>query len=922
MKSKFISVILTVAVCLGLLLVPAMGVSVSAADPGAGKAAFQMPAVKNVDPGATFLVDVTIYNPHSLCMTWAALVMEWDDALLSLNDVTDGDWTLYPAGLKWPQPWNTATDNFTMQAGQLTPGTYQTGTITHCTINFTAANTEGNATVRFSHDAGEYGGEYCYISDPSGEVQDWSAFQNMTVNIGIPKLKVDVVGNGTVTIGGVGTPTSYPNTTNQSWDDSVSLLANPDAGWEFHNWTGDITGPAGDASSYVNITDFWNNVTANFVEKPPEIAVSTNDLDFTGGNGLRQGDNTANDTVVISNTGGGLLNWTASRQGGSAPTWAVNDTWTWMEFYSMLPDGTPYPNPNWTAGWGVNDTPVVMAVTGESGSNYTGIVDFVYDAQRSVEGGLVATMYNATVKVDKATLDNVEQLANMKIKMGSPPDYTDVQALVEWDYAPSPYGPQVHGWPYYPGKIWFYNVTKTILAGGFPVPGMTDTTTCMAVVTGTQVVSTPMGDFTCWVIGHVALPTYTAFKEVYWSDDAKNFVLDVDGGTYDAPPPYIRSLVDMSPPAWLRIDPLTGSLATGESEPLTATVYSAGLAVGEYNTTFTISGSDETVNVTLEVLPATTTNVMRNLPGNAMELNQTWPGDTFDVYVNFTAPFNQMNAISLTDLAPDGWEVAVDAANCTADGTNASYVKATGNKVEVTWWGDPNVGFAVDTNFSAKYQVTVPETANPGINEWPLNDGSKAWVEYYEGMAGPYTSNVTDEYQMMITVPGYATGETRDVNANPLPDTTVVLENGGWAGSDASTPDYSIECRNTGVYWLKGIKDAYYTVETLEIGGHPIHNANHTADIDWSTADLLANSYHVVDGMNVADLDFEGDYGLVPQSCTMSYAMKSVNLYVFSPAPVYDIHNGVVTAIESYGLSQWKAVRSVMSWQNPYHPTP
>jgi len=340
-----------------------------------------------------------------------------------------------------------------------------------------------------------------------------------------------------------------------------------------------------------------------------------------------------------------------------------------------------------------------------------------------------------------------------------------------------------------------------------------------------------------------------------------------------------------------------------------------------------LSGNATPVNITMDSDKSVTAHfaeTMRNFDDTLKLANELYPGDTFDVYVNFTAPFDKMNAVSLTDLAPDGWEVAVDAANCTADGNvTADYVKATGNKVEVTWWGDPNVGFDVDTNFSALYQVTVPETAKPGINTWPLcghPDEDDAWLEYYLNAEGPYTSCIDGDWQMVITVPGYATGETRDVNANLLPDTTVVLRNSAWVGSDESTPDYSIECRNTGVYWLRAIKDAYYTLDTDEIGNHPVHNANHTEYIDWSTPELLANSYHAVDGMNVTDLDFEGDYGLVPKSCNMSYAMQSVNLYVFPPAPVYDIHNGVVTAIDSFGLSVWKATRPVMSWQNPYHP--
>jgi len=60
--------------------------------------------------------------------------------------------------------------------------------------------------------------------------------------------------------------------------------------------------------------------------------------------------------------------------------------------------------------------------------------------------------------------------------------------------------------------------------------------------------------------------------------------------------------------------------------------------------------------------------------------------------------------------------------------------------------------------------------------------------------------------------------------------------------------------------------------------------------------------------------DFEGNYGLVPRACTLSYAMKSVNLWLYPPALNYDIYG---TVIDSWGISEWKALDSIHSWQFP-----
>jgi len=116
-------------------------------------------------------------------------------------------------------------------------------------------------------------------------------------------------------------------------------------------------------------------------------------------------------------------------------------------------------------------------------------------------------------------------------------------------------------------------------------------------------------------------------------------------------------------------------------------------------------------------------------------------GQTFDVTVTFTAPQDEFNSIGLTDLAPDGWDVTVDAVWCTPV---ASTVKATGNKTEIIWFGEPDVGFDNGTSFSALYRVTVPGDASAGIHTF---DG---FVEYWVGSGGPYLEDTTGDSEVEV----------------------------------------------------------------------------------------------------------------------------------------------------------------------------
>jgi len=303
--------------------------------------------------------------------------------------------------------------------------------------------------------------------------------------------------------------------------------------------------------------------------------------------------------------------------------------------------------------------------------------------------------------------------------------------------------------------------------------------------------------------------------------------------------------------------------------------------------------------ITVKVGKATFIDVIRDLPADALDLDAEYPGDTFYVYVNFTAPEDDFNSIGLTDFAPAGWDVVTDVSWCSPV---ADETMSPGNKAEYAWNGP----FGEGTNFSARYEVTIPATAEPGIHEWPVcPDMDEAWVEYWFGAEGPFKSCVMGEFEKIVTVPGKVRGETRDVNADLLTSTMVILyeEVAVDEDDDSSTAPDALYCNDvddTGLYWQSASKYCYFTLDTNAMPGS--RNPWHEDNIDFSTVALLAAGYN---------MDFEGDYGLVPKACTMSYAMESVNHWLFVPT------DAMLVPHPEWKLSNWKAMESVHSWQFP-----
>jgi hypothetical protein len=360
---------------------------------------------------------------------------------------------------------------------------------------------------------------------------------------------------------------------------------------------------------------------------------------------------------------------------------------------------------------------------------------------------------------------------------------------------------------------------------------------------------------------------------------------------------------------WLSELPASGSLTTNFAMPnqtVDICVNVSGMPADDYSAYINITEEGDPANFTLvqvnmTIKPATAVDNFRDIiastdSGKPGETTELYAGETFDVYVNFTAPptdpNNGFNAIGLTDVAPNGWTVTVNKDWCWIDGSPASALKvnALGNKAEIMLSGPYDAG----TTISLMYRVTVPTTATPGLNTWyRCPDASKAWLEYYFNDEGPYTNCISGDWNVTVTQPGNLVGVTREVNTALLSDVDVqlLLVGPGYLRSDISTPNYDDTAWVTGTYWLVAEKTRWYTLNITD--GVMLPGASFTIDLTTPVKLAAGNVFN-----------FEGDYGLIPRAPTMSYALKSVNLWKFPPNA-------------AWGLSDWKAMDVCNAWLYP-----
>ena len=279
---RFLSVSIVLAVCLGLMLVPAAQQDV-AANPGPDWGYEILPNTTTVgfDEDFNVTVSAVCYDACS-ALTWQIMV-DFDQTYLQIINITRPATLPNPPDNSTPDPYPgeptlNNTDGWVYDGYGVPPATATVNvTFNAWTIHFRSNNvTTGSTYLNFV-----YVNPYFSTDVFGGDAYlNWSEVVNGTVRIGSPTLTVNVTpaGNGTVKANGV-TLTGYPNTTNRSWDEVVQLNATTTVeNRTFDHWSGDLNG----TTNPTNITmDGNKNVTAHFASAAA-VATLEGHVTFSG----------------------------------------------------------------------------------------------------------------------------------------------------------------------------------------------------------------------------------------------------------------------------------------------------------------------------------------------------------------------------------------------------------------------------------------------------------------------------------------------------------------------------------------------------------------------------------------------------------------------------------------------------------------
>ena len=253
--------------------------------------------------------------------------------------------------------------------------------------------------------------------------------------------------------------------------------------------------------------------------------------------------------------------------------------------------------------------------------------------------------------------------------------------------------------------------------------------------------------------------------------------------------------------------------------------------------------------VAVFLLPAGMALAQQANPGRVLP-DTVQRGETFDVTVTFVSPADNFNAIGLSDLAPDGWEVTVDKTWCTP---SAQYVKATDNKAEFMWFGP----YDKDDSFSVMYKVTVADYACAGINTF---DG---FLEYYL-VEEPYLEKITGDVE--VAVPVY---DEPLICCSPRSLSFSAVEGGSNPASQ------TLEISNSGIDTIDW---------TLSDDDCPWLSENPTSGSSTGTDDTtLVTASIDMAGMSAGDYSANitiTDDGVINSPCTVP-----VSLHISPPAP-------------------------------------
>jgi len=202
-------------------------------------------------------------------------------------------------------------------------------------------------------------------------------------------------------------------------------------------------------------------------------------------------------------------------------------------------------------------------------------------------------------------------------------------------------------------------------------------------------------------------------------------------------------------------------------------------------------------------------------------------------------------------VVPDGWDVSVDVA-----WTEPLAMVAHNPEPEMVAyiWAGP---YAVGVEFSAVYKIKVPVDAEPGT--YTFSGSLKYYVEphpapsYEEAITGDIQVNVVDVPAATIV---RIVGVTKEIDGAVLPGAVLILYQNGEEITNIMSDEngnYEFEFSELGDYDVVASKEGFRAeVQSISVAESAIYN-----------------------------LDFAGDYGLIPNAPSESYVLVCTDLWRF-----------------------------------------
>jgi len=264
-------------------------------------------------------------------------------------------------------------------------------------------------------------------------------------------------------------------------------------------------------------------------------------------------------------------------------------------------------------------------------------------------------------------------------------------------------------------------------------------------------------------------------------------------------------------------------------------------------------------------------------------------GQTFDVTVTFIAPADKFNAIVISDLAPDGWNVTI---NETWANPSADALKATDNKAEITWFGEPDKGFGSGTSFNVVYEVAVPDDASAG------NHTFNGFLGYYLGPDGPYYENITGDSEVEVPV-----------SATPLISCSPTSFGFSATRGGSNPANQTLEIWNSGIDTLNW---------TLSEGAAWLSESS-TSGSSTSAHDTVAVSVDIA-GMSAGD--YSANITITAPGASNSPRTVPISLHISSAEPRISfspenfsfaaVEGGPTHAAETLGI--WNSGIEILNW--------